>query len=95
MTMNSDYNYIHSKMEHMKRVGLIAKTTTRGKHGGACPDWLRRLQDEEKKSREKQLSRRFIHSYSAMVAIAEQEINLKDVAVRDIDSLIEDMGHEE
>jgi len=40
--------YVQSKIEHMKRMGLVAaKSRGVGKHGGACPDWLKQQQDDE------------------------------------------------
>lgn len=44
-------NYVYSKIEHMRRAGLITggqKNNGLGKHGGACPDWLKSEQKGER-----------------------------------------------
>jgi len=38
---NNDQKYVQSKIDHMRRMGLITrKDGGRGMHGGAAPDWL-------------------------------------------------------
>lgn len=45
-------DYIESKIDHMKRAGLvIGKHNGLGKHGGACPTWLRDFQRNDQKAR--------------------------------------------
>jgi len=52
--MRNDYKYIFSKVNHMKRMGLVSQNSVGfGKHGGACPDWLATEQKEKEKRRAK------------------------------------------
>ncbi len=38
----TDHFYIMRKIQHMKRLGLVSSASAGiGKHGGACPDWLK------------------------------------------------------
>lgn len=38
----TSFAYVASKIAHMKRLGLVSGSSTGiGKHGGACPDWLK------------------------------------------------------
>lgn len=82
MSIHSSFTYIQSKMEHMKRMGLVSKPSTRGKHGGACPDWLRREQEEEKKARDKGRMRRLVASYLSHQIEVDETI---DETVSEID----------
>lgn len=46
------YDYIDSKISHLRRAGLIVASKSfdgHGRHGGACPSWLH----EEQKARGK------------------------------------------
>ena len=45
---STDFNYIMRKIAHMKRLGLVSGSNAGfGRHGGACPDWLRAEQKAE------------------------------------------------
>ena len=53
------WEYINSKIEHMRRMGLIAsKTGGYGRNGGAAPDWLVTQQKEDSE----RVSRRIVTS---------------------------------
>lgn len=47
-------DYIESKINHMKRSGLVTgKHTGLGRNGGACPTWLHQIQKSEDKGKRK------------------------------------------
>lgn len=51
--------YVAMKISHMRRVGLIgSQGPCVGQNGGACPDWLATLQEENAKTRAKNRRRR-------------------------------------
>lgn len=46
----SSFEYVHGKIAHLKRVGLVGGGKEGiGQHGGACPDWLVAAQKDEQK----------------------------------------------
>ena len=45
-------DYVSSKIDHMRRIGVVTITKTfigYGLFGGACPNWLHELLDDEDK----------------------------------------------
>lgn len=50
-TANTDWDYVHSKIRHLKRMGLVSNQSTGvGFHGGAAPDWLVQEQKARRKA---------------------------------------------
>ena len=46
------YDYVSSKIDHMRRIGVVTITKTFagcGRFGGACPNWLNELREDEDK----------------------------------------------
>jgi len=63
------YGYVESKIEHMRRTGLITKKDGGyGRNGGACPDWLVTEQKEEDKRQAERVVRRMVTSNIPNVA---------------------------
>lgn len=49
-------NYIESKINHMKRSGLVmGKHNGLGRNGGACPTWLHQIQKSEDKGKARKI----------------------------------------
>lgn len=50
MAKNVNRDYRLSKLEHLRRAGLIAGGSSGlGQNGGVSPDWLAELQDQRRK----------------------------------------------
>jgi hypothetical protein len=57
------YGFVLSKIEYMRRTGLITKKDGGyGRNGGACPDWLVTEQKEEAKRQANRVVRRMVTS---------------------------------
>ena len=51
---STSFGYIVSKIEHMKRLGLVSSHSTGvGFHGGAAPDWLVQEQKAQREANNK------------------------------------------
>lgn len=51
---STSFEYIGSKIEHMKRLGLVSSHSTGfGFHGGVAPDWLAQEQKAQRAANNK------------------------------------------